>query len=63
MAPRVRAGNVGRCVVGDLALDFEAFDLPGDEGRAENIYTAPPRLPHRPGTRPARQLDRARADP
>jgi hypothetical protein len=27
-------------LVGDLALDFEAFDLPGDEGQRLNVYTA-----------------------
>jgi transcriptional regulator with XRE-family HTH domain len=29
-------------LVGELALDFEAFDLPGDEGQRLNVYTAPP---------------------
>ncbi|HET9873928.1 MAG TPA: helix-turn-helix transcriptional regulator [Propionibacteriaceae bacterium] len=29
-------------LVGDLALDFEAFDLPGDEGQRLNVYTASP---------------------
>jgi transcriptional regulator with XRE-family HTH domain len=32
-------------VVGDLALDFEGFDLPGDEGQRLNVYTAPPDSP------------------
>ncbi len=32
-------------LVGDLALDFEAFDLPGDEGQRLNVYTAPPDSP------------------
>jgi hypothetical protein len=29
-------------VVGDLELDFEAFELPGDAGQRINVYTAPP---------------------
>ena len=32
-------------LVGDLTLDFEALELPGDEGQRLNIYTAPPRTP------------------
>jgi transcriptional regulator with XRE-family HTH domain len=32
-------------LVGDLALDFEAFDLPGDEGQRLNVYTAAPDSP------------------
>jgi len=28
--------------VGDLTLDFEAFELPGDEGERLNVYIAPP---------------------
>jgi transcriptional regulator with XRE-family HTH domain len=32
-------------LVGDLTLDFEALDLPGDEGQRINIYTAPPHSP------------------
>ena len=32
-------------LVGDLTLDFEAFDLPGDEGQRLNVYTAPPDSP------------------
>jgi hypothetical protein len=28
-------------LVGDLTLDFEAFELPGDEGQRLNVYTAP----------------------
>jgi transcriptional regulator with XRE-family HTH domain len=32
-------------LVGDLALDFEAFELPGDEGQRLNVYTAPPDSP------------------
>lgn len=32
-------------LVGDLTLDFEAFDLPGDEGQRLNVYTAPPDTP------------------
>jgi transcriptional regulator with XRE-family HTH domain len=31
--------------VGDLTLDFEAFELPGDEGQRLNVYTAPPDSP------------------
>lgn len=29
-------------LVGDLTLDFEAFELPGDPGQRLNVYTAPP---------------------
>ncbi|HEV7148515.1 MAG TPA: helix-turn-helix transcriptional regulator [Pedococcus sp.] len=29
-------------VVGDLELDYEAFELPADPGQRVNIYTAPP---------------------
>jgi transcriptional regulator with XRE-family HTH domain len=29
-------------LVGDLTLDFEAFDLPGDTGQRLNVYLAPP---------------------
>ncbi|MGZ6745097.1 MAG: helix-turn-helix transcriptional regulator [Nocardioides sp.] len=32
-------------LVGDLALDFEAFELAGDEGQRLNVYTAPPDPP------------------
>jgi len=32
-------------VVGDLELDFEAFELPGDPGQRLNVYTAPPDSP------------------
>ena len=32
-------------LVGDLTLDFEALELPGDEGQRINIYTAPPDTP------------------
>jgi hypothetical protein len=32
-------------LVGDLALDFEALDRPGDEGQRLNVYTAPPDSP------------------
>ena len=32
-------------LVGDLVLDFEAFELPGDEGQRLNVYTAPPHTP------------------
>ena len=32
-------------LVGDLSLDFEAFDLPGDEGQRLNVYTAAPDSP------------------
>ena len=29
-------------LVGDLELDYEAFELPGDPGQRINVYTAPP---------------------
>jgi transcriptional regulator with XRE-family HTH domain len=29
-------------LVGDLELDYEAFELPGDRGQRINVYTAPP---------------------
>jgi transcriptional regulator with XRE-family HTH domain len=32
-------------VVGDLELDYEAFELPGDAGQRINVYTAPPDSP------------------
>jgi len=32
-------------VVGELELDFEAFELPGDPGQRINLYTAPPASP------------------
>jgi transcriptional regulator with XRE-family HTH domain len=32
-------------LVGELTLDFEAFDLPGDTGQRLNIYAAPPDTP------------------
>jgi len=32
-------------LVGDLTLDFEAFELPGDEGQRLNVYTAAPHTP------------------
>ena len=32
-------------LVGDLSLDFEAFELPGDEGQRLNVYTAAPDSP------------------
>ena len=32
-------------IVGDLELDFEAFELPGDPGQRINIYIAPPDSP------------------
>lgn len=32
-------------LVGELSLDFEAFELPGDEGQRLNVYTAPPDSP------------------
>jgi transcription regulator MmyB-like protein len=32
-------------LVGDLELDFEALELPGDPGQRINVYTAPPDSP------------------
>ena len=32
-------------LVGDLSLDFEAFELPADDGLRLNVYTAPPDSP------------------
>ena len=29
-------------LVGDVELDYEAFELPGDPGQRINVYTAPP---------------------
>ena len=29
-------------IVGDLELDYEAFELPGEPGQRLNVYTAPP---------------------
>ena len=34
-------------LVGDLELDYEAFELPGDPGQRINVYTAPPDSPPR----------------
>jgi transcriptional regulator with XRE-family HTH domain len=36
-------------LVGELTLDFEAFELPGDEGQRLNVYTAPPDSPSAEG--------------
>ena len=44
-------------LVGDLELDYEAFELPGDVGQRINVYTAPPDSPSAERTRPAGQLD------
>jgi transcriptional regulator with XRE-family HTH domain len=32
-------------LIGDLELDYEAFELPGDPGQRINVYTAPPESP------------------
>ena len=32
-------------LVGDVELDYEAFELPGDPGQRINVYTAPPDTP------------------
>ena len=32
-------------LVGDLTLDYEAFELPGDDGQRINVYTAAPDSP------------------
>ena len=32
-------------LVGDIELDYEAFELPGDPGQRINVYTAPPDSP------------------
>lgn len=32
-------------LVGDLTLDFEAFELPSDPGQRLNVYTAAPDSP------------------
>lgn len=39
---RTGTKNLHHPLVGDLTLDFEAFELPGDEGQRLNVYTAPP---------------------
>ena len=41
-------------LVGDLTLDFEALELPGDEGQRLNIYTAAPHTPAAWGRRSTR---------
>ena len=53
-------------LVGDLELDYEAFELPGDPGQRINIYTAPPGSPSAEAldllaswTTPARSRDEA----
>ena len=35
-------------IVGDLELDYEAFELPGDPGQRLNVYTAATRTPRPP---------------
>ena len=42
---RAGAKHLHHPLVGDLTLDFEAFELPGDEGQRLNVYTAPPDTP------------------
>ena len=39
-------------LVGDLTLDFEAFELPSDEGQRLNVYTAAPDSPAAERVRP-----------
>ena len=42
---RTGAKRLHHPLVGDLTLDFEALELPGDEGQRLNVYTAPPHTP------------------
>jgi transcriptional regulator with XRE-family HTH domain len=42
---RAGAKRLHHPLVGDLTLDFEAFELPGDQGQRLNIYTATPDTP------------------
>ena len=42
---RTGAKRLHHPLVGDLTLDFEAFELPGDPGQRLNVYTAPPDTP------------------
>ena len=42
---RAGAKHLHHPLVGDLILDFEAFELPGDEGQRLNVYTAAPDTP------------------
>src|SRR5918911_586197 len=39
------AKRIHHPLVGDITLDFEALELPGDEGQRLNIYTAAPHTP------------------
>lgn len=42
---RTGAKRLHHPLVGDLTLDFEAFEVPGDQGQRLNVYTAPPDSP------------------
>ncbi len=42
---RTGAKRLHHPIVGDLILDFEAFELPGDQGQRLNLYSAPPDSP------------------
>jgi transcriptional regulator with XRE-family HTH domain len=42
---RTGAKRLHHPLVGDLTLDFEALDLPGDTGQRLNVYTAAPDTP------------------
>jgi len=42
---RTGAKRLHHPLVGDLVLDFEALDLPGDAGQRLNVYTAAPDTP------------------
>ena len=42
---RTGAKRLHHPLVGDLTLDYEALELPGDQGQRLNIYTAPPHTP------------------
>lgn len=42
---RTGAKRLHHPLVGELTLDFEAFELAGDEGQRLNVYTAPPDSP------------------
>jgi hypothetical protein len=42
---RTRAKTLHHPVVGDLSLDYEALDLPGDIGQGIFVYSAEPGSP------------------
>ena len=50
-------------LVGDIELDYEAFELAGDPGQRINVYTAPPDSAADEGLRLLAELDIEQASP